>query len=118
MRCADMATPYGVLSTGSCRHTGVGKCPHCVKLVGAGLCKRPERLVVLGAHVLLLATLVLRGRWQPVTRRIDIGLTMVTCALPTWILFSANVFQAPPTNQAMRLAIIVIVPGRAGQLGA
>jgi hypothetical protein len=30
--------------------------------------------------------------------------------LLTWILFQANVFQAPPTNQAMRLAIIVIVP--------
>jgi len=64
----------------------------------------------LGAHVLLHATLVVRGRWQPLTRRIDIGLTMVTCALLTWILFSGDVFQAPPTNQAMRLAIIVIVP--------
>jgi hypothetical protein len=41
---------------------------------------RPAVLVVLGAHVLLHATLVLRGRWQPVTRRIDIGLTMITCA--------------------------------------
>ena len=77
----------------------------------------PALLVMLGANILLLATLVVRGRWQPLTRRIDIGLTVVTCALLTWILFSGNMFQATPTESSGATRHSRHRPGRAVQLG-
>jgi hypothetical protein len=69
----------------------------------------PAVLVMVGLDVALLIALLLRGRWQPLTRRIDIGLNVATCALLTWILFAGRIFQAEPTNQIVRLALLIIV---------
>ena len=69
----------------------------------------PAVLVVVGLDVALLFALLVRGRWQPLTRRIDIGLNLATCALLTWILFAGKIFQAEPTNQIVRLALLIIV---------
>ena len=62
-----------------------------------------------GRDVLLLGTLVVQGRSPPLTRRIDLRLTVVTCILLTWIS-PGHMFQAAPTNQVVQLASLVVVP--------
>jgi hypothetical protein len=69
-------------------------------VVGFARTLGPAVLVVLGAQFLLLVTLMLRGRCQPLTRRIDIGLNIVTCTLLTWLLFAARIFQSRPIRSA------------------
>ncbi|MBB5872931.1 putative membrane protein [Allocatelliglobosispora scoriae] len=69
----------------------------------------PVVLVVLGANIALLVALAVRGRWQPLTRRLDLGLTVVTCAVLTWVLVAARPFESDPANETVRLALLLII---------
>ena len=62
-------------------------------------------------NLALLSILVARGRWEPLTRRIDIALSLATCAVLTWILLAGNIFQARPTDELVKLVILLIVLG-------
>jgi hypothetical protein len=53
---------------------------------------------------------VVQGRWQPWTRNADTVVNAVMCVLFTWIV-SAPIFRAAPTDQLMRLAIVLSAVG-------
>ncbi|MEW9528303.1 hypothetical protein [Microbispora sp. NPDC049125] len=73
--------------------------------------RAPWLVAVMTLHLGLYAVLVVRGRRQPLTRRIDIGLTLVMCGVLTWLLPGGDIFAAEPTDQTVKGVIVLIVVG-------
>lgn len=69
----------------------------------------PWLLPIWAAHLTLIAVLIVRGRWNQLTRRIDMGLSVTISAVMVWIIAAGPVFQAPPTDQIVKLSMAVIV---------
>ncbi len=53
----------------------------------------------------LLAVLVIRGRWNPLLRRVDVGLEIGVGLVLTWFLGAGNVFNAAAPNKVALGAI-------------
>ncbi|GAA1018046.1 hypothetical protein Aple_068780 [Acrocarpospora pleiomorpha] len=73
--------------------------------------RAPWLLALIILHLALYAVLIVRGRWQPLTRRIDIGLTVVVCGALTWVLLAGDIYTARPTDQLVKALIVLIVLG-------
>jgi hypothetical protein len=72
--------------------------------------KRAPWLIALGVlQAVLYVTLVVRGRWEPLTRRVEIALTIATCAVIAWVVAAGDIFQARPTDETMKGAMVLIV---------
>jgi hypothetical protein len=69
----------------------------------------PVVLAVLVAHLALLVATTVRGRWEPVTRRIQLWLNLVTVAVLAWVVVAGRTFQATATDQIFRLAMALTV---------
>ncbi|GAA0424995.1 hypothetical protein Acor_36740 [Acrocarpospora corrugata] len=70
--------------------------------------RAPWLVALLSLQLALYAVLIVRGRWQPLTRRIDIGLTFAGCAFLTWLL-GGGIFAAEPADQTAKAFIVLIV---------
>ncbi|GIH22752.1 hypothetical protein Aph01nite_10620 [Acrocarpospora phusangensis] len=73
--------------------------------------RAPWLLALMVLQLALYAVLIVRGRWQPATRRIDIGLALVICGVLTWFLPAGDIFAAEPTDQTVKAVIVLIVIG-------
>nr|MDT0662414.1 hypothetical protein [Micromonospora sp. DSM 115978] len=73
--------------------------------------RAPVLLPLMILHLTLFAVLIARGRWEPLTRRIDLGLNLAICAVLTWILLAGDIFQAQPTDELVKLVVVLIVLG-------
>ncbi|MFI6484287.1 hypothetical protein ACIBH1_40635 [Nonomuraea sp. NPDC050663] len=62
-------------------------------------------------HLVLYAVLIVRGRWQALTRRIDIGLLLLTCGVLAWCMAVGAIFAAEPTDQIVKGALVLIILG-------
>jgi len=71
--------------------------------------RAPWLVALIAANVVLFGVLIVRGRWEPVTRRIEVGLTLAMCAFLAWVLLAGPVFRAQPTDIMFRLASVIIV---------
>jgi hypothetical protein len=70
--------------------------------------RAPWLIALVAANVVLYGVLVVRGRWEPVTRWSEIVLAVASCVFVTWVLLAGPVFQAQPTDDAFRGAAILI----------
>ena len=69
----------------------------------------PAVLTVIIAGIALLTAVLIRGRWEPATRRAQLVLNVVICALFMWVLVAGPVFQATPTDRTFKAAIALTV---------
>ncbi|MBO3749241.1 PadR family transcriptional regulator [Streptosporangiaceae bacterium NEAU-GS5] len=69
----------------------------------------PVVLAVMIAGIALLTAVLIRGRWEPATRRAQLVLNVVTCAVLLWILFGGAVFRQAATDQTVKGTIGLIV---------
>jgi len=69
----------------------------------------PALLAVLIAQLAVLAASLIRGRWEPGTRRAQLIANSVMCAVLLWVLFGGKTFQQPATDQMMKAAIALTV---------
>jgi hypothetical protein len=69
----------------------------------------PLLMALLVTHLMLYAVIVAQGRWQPVTRRIDIALSAAVGALLVWAISAGHVFQGEASDDVARGAIALIV---------
>jgi hypothetical protein len=65
----------------------------------------PALLAMLVASIIVLVAVLIRGRWEPGTRRAHLAVNIVMSVVLTWVLFGGNVFQATPTDQMFKLAV-------------
>jgi hypothetical protein len=75
----------------------------------AGFTLGPAVLALLVAQILLLTAIMIRGRWETITRRLDVAVSIAMCALLTWVLLAGDIYQSEPTNETARFALVVIV---------
>lgn len=71
--------------------------------------RAPWLLVLMLLHLALYATLIVQGRWRPLTRQIDIGLSLVMCGVLAWVLLAGAIFQARPTDDLVKAVILLII---------
>jgi hypothetical protein len=69
----------------------------------------PLLLTLLVTHLLFYAALVAQGRWQRLTRRFDIVLSVAVCGLLVWSLAAGPIFQRESSDGVTRGAIALIV---------
>ncbi len=69
----------------------------------------PALLAVLIAQLAVLAASLIRGRWEPGTRRAQLVVNIVMCVVLLWVLAGGNTFQQPATDQMMKAAIVLTI---------
>ena len=79
--------------------------------------RAPLVLLYWAATIAMMVLLIIEGRWRPLTRRIELGLTVALCALLLWIVFGGRVFvqeAADATTDGALLLVVVLVLADAG----
>ncbi|MFC4588797.1 hypothetical protein [Sphaerisporangium corydalis] len=71
--------------------------------------RAPWLLAFMVLHLAFYGVMIVRGRWNPLTRQIDIALGLTVCAILTWVLLAGDIFEARPTDQLTKTAITLIV---------
>lgn len=69
----------------------------------------PCLLVLLMLNVPLLVSLLVNGRWSPVLRRIELGLSLATCAVIAWTVLDGPIFQAAISDRMAKFLMGLIV---------
>ncbi len=69
----------------------------------------PVVLVTMIVGLVIQATLLCYGHWRPWIRQADMVYSLAVCAVLTWAIAAGPVFQAAPTDRAVKGAAAVIV---------
>jgi hypothetical protein len=69
----------------------------------------PVVLALMIAGLIILAILVWQGRWRPWIRQAEIVQSLATCVVLTWAVAAGPVFQATPTDRAVKGAASLLV---------
>ena len=69
----------------------------------------PVLLTFMVANLLPYGIVVVQGRWRPLTRNIATGLSVVICAILTWAVLAGDIFQARPTDQLVKVLLVLII---------
>ncbi len=77
--------------------------------------RAPVLLVFWAGGIALLVVLIIEGRWRDLTRRIDLGLRIIACALMAWFILGGRIFLADPADQTAKGAMALIVLLMLGQ---
>jgi hypothetical protein len=69
----------------------------------------PMLMALLITHLMLYAVLVAQGRWQRLTRQLDIVLSAAVVGLLTWSIAAGHIFQGEAADGTARGAIALIL---------
>jgi hypothetical protein len=69
----------------------------------------PWLLVLILLNIPLLITVIVNGRWSAMMRRIELGLSLVTCAVLAWTALDGPVFMAPSSDRTAKFFLVLIV---------
>jgi hypothetical protein len=69
----------------------------------------PYLLVLLTLNIPMFITVIVQGRWSATMRRIQMGLSLVTCALLAWTVLDGPVVLGPSGDKTVRFALVLIV---------
>ncbi|MEO8195452.1 MAG: hypothetical protein ABI689_01890 [Thermoanaerobaculia bacterium] len=76
----------------------------------------PGLLLLLLLNVPIFLAVLVKGRWPAGLRRLQGGLSLVTCAAMVWIVFDGPVFVAPTSDRAFKGALVLTVILTIGEL--
>jgi hypothetical protein len=71
--------------------------------------RAPVVLVYWTLGIVLLAVVTVEGRWRKLTRRFDLGLKLVCCAMLAWIALGGRVFATETTNASVEGALWLLI---------
>ena len=69
----------------------------------------PFLLGLIMLNVPLLIIVIVNGRWSAILRRIELGLSLVTCAALAWTVLDGPVFMAPSSDRTVKFFLVLIV---------
>jgi hypothetical protein len=69
----------------------------------------PFLLALLVLNIPLLITVIVNGRWSATLRRIEMGLSLATCAVMAWTVLDGPVFMAPSSDRTVKFFLVLIV---------
>ncbi len=64
-------------------------------------------LLVLNVPLLIAATVT--GRWSNVMRRVDVGLSVITCAVLAWTVFDGPIFMVDASDRMAKFILVLIL---------
>jgi hypothetical protein len=71
--------------------------------------RAPVVLAVQLLNLALLVTVTVHGRWEPTTRRIAIGMSLVTGVVLAWCIVAGAIFQSTRTDQLVKAILTLLV---------
>lgn len=69
----------------------------------------PWLLALLLLNIPMWIAVIVKGRWSPMMRRMETGLSIVTCAVLVWTLLDGPVFKAAASDSTARFFLMLIV---------
>jgi hypothetical protein len=69
----------------------------------------PFLLVLIVLNIPLLITVIVKGRRSAIMRRIEVGLSLATCAVLVWTVLDGPVFIAPSSDRTVKFFLVLIV---------
>jgi hypothetical protein len=69
----------------------------------------PVVLVVITALLVLVTSVLIRGRWEPTTRRAQVVLNVVAVVVLLWAILGGSTFREPGPDQAVKAALAITV---------
>ena len=66
----------------------------------------PWLLVLLMLNVPLMIAVIVNDRWSALMRRIEMGLSLATCAVLVWTVLDGPVFMAPSSDRTVKFALV------------
>jgi hypothetical protein len=69
----------------------------------------PCLLVLLLLNVPLFLAVLVNGRWSALLRRLEMGLSLVTCAVMAWTALDGPVFLAPSSDRTVKFFLALLV---------
>ena len=73
--------------------------------------RAPLLLAVMAAQLLLFGVLVVQGRWQPLTRKLDVALGAGVCAVLVWLVAGGAIYRQPAIDSFVKMLLVFIVAG-------
>ncbi|KAF1714680.1 hypothetical protein CSC74_15635 [Pseudoxanthomonas yeongjuensis] len=67
----------------------------------------PWMLLLLALNIPLFATVIVKGHWSDLLRRIETGLALATCAAMAWIVLDGPVFKAQASDQVVKFFLVL-----------
>lgn len=77
----------------------------------------PWLLVLIVLNIPLLIAVIVKGRWSAAMRRLEVGLSLVDCAVLVWTVVDGPVFLAPASDRMVKLFLVLIVVSTLVSLG-
>jgi hypothetical protein len=71
--------------------------------------RAPVVLLYWAVGIVLLVIVTIEGRWRELTRRFDVGLKLVCCAMLAWIVFGGRVFVAEAANETGEGILLLLI---------
>ncbi len=69
----------------------------------------PWVLALLLVNIPMYITVIVMGRWSAVMRRIETGLSLITCAMLTWTVLGGPVFMTETSDKTAKFFVALIV---------
>lgn len=69
----------------------------------------PFLLVLLLLNIPLFITVIVRGRWSALLRRLEMGLFLADCAVIVWTVVDGPIFMAPSADRTAKFFMVLIV---------
>lgn len=69
----------------------------------------PWLLGLLLLNIPLYLTVIVRGRWSPLLRRIESGSVLATCAAMAWTVLDGPVFMTPTSDRTAKFFLVLLV---------
>jgi hypothetical protein len=69
----------------------------------------PWLLALLLLNIPMLVSVIVQGCWTPLTRRLQAGLALLTCAVMAWTIADGPVFVSPASDRTTKFLLVLIV---------
>lgn len=69
----------------------------------------PVLLGLLLLNLPLFAAVMVRGRWSPLLRRLELGLGLLTCAAMVWTVLDGPAFMVPASDSAFKGLVALVI---------
>jgi hypothetical protein len=73
--------------------------------------RAPVVLLYWAVGIVLLIVVMVEGRWRELTRRLDMALKLICCAMLAWFVFGGRIFVADATNDPVRGILVLLIIG-------
>lgn len=77
----------------------------------------PCLLVLIALNIPMFIAVVVKGRWSATMQRVEVGLSLITCAVLAWTVLDGPVFIAPGSDRTVKVVLVLIIAFTLASIG-